>query len=112
MFADPKRVLMGGGVLAAIVLAMWMMWPATPAPSASVQSPAPARGGPPQAKGAPVAPVKLDALATDRREPSDGARNPFRFQPRVAAPPPRTALAPASPVAGLISNRDDELGET
>ena len=100
MFADPKRVLMGGGLLAAMVLALWMLWPATPAPSAlSAQTAAPARPGQAQSKGAPVAPVKLDALTADRREPGDGARNPFRFQARVAATPPRPVAPPTSTIA-------------
>ena len=95
MFADPKRVMMGGGLLAAVVVAMWMLWPATPAPSASTaQVPAPARAVRPPAKGAPVAPVKLDSLAGDRRGPGDGSRNPFRFQPRTVAPPPRQVAEP------------------
>ena len=94
MFADPKRVLMGGGLLAAMVLGMWLLWPATPAPSASApQAAAPATRA--QAKNAPVAPVKLDALTAGRREPSEGVRNPFRFQPR-AVPAPRTVEPPAA----------------
>ena len=34
---------MGGGIVAVLVLAIWMMWPASPAPSAAVPT-APARG--------------------------------------------------------------------
>lgn len=100
MFADPKRVMMGGGLLAAVVLGMWMLWPATPAPSASTPQAASSPGGRAQTPGAPVAPVKLDALTAERREPSDGARNPFRFQPKVVAPPPPVAPPTNSGLAG------------
>jgi hypothetical protein len=102
MFADPKRVMMGGGLLAAVVLAMWTLWPVTPAPSASTaQAAGPGRGVPGQAQGAPVAPVKLDALSAGRREPSDGSRNPFRFQPKVAAPPPQQQIVETPGGAGV-----------
>ena len=37
----------------------------------------------------PMAPVKLGSLNDSRDGPGEAARNPFRFQPRVVAPPPR-----------------------
>jgi hypothetical protein len=43
----------------------------------------------------PVA-VRLASLASERNEPGDSRRNPFRFQPRFAAPPP-TPPKPAEP---------------
>jgi hypothetical protein len=91
MFGDRKRVLMSGGVIAVLVLAIWAMWPSSPAPSASAP-PAQARGAQ-QAPGnpTPVAPVKIDALTAPRQGPADSNRNPFRYQPK--APPP----APARP---------------
>lgn len=89
---------MGGGIVAVLVVVMWAMWPASPAPSAS--GPAPAPGGRPAAKqaanGSELAPVKIDALTAERAEPGQGQRNPFRFQPKVVAPPPRP-VAPAPP---------------
>ena len=46
--------------------------------------------------------VKLDALEAKRTEPGGTARNPFRFQPRVVAPPPRpVAVAPPAAEAPL-----------
>ena len=54
---------MGGGIVTALVLAIWMMWPASPAPSAAV----------------PAAPVR--GAATDdqaRRDRSGGAREARR----------------------------------
>lgn len=87
---------MGAGIVTALVLGIWMLGPASPAPSASVPM-APARGaqqaaGPPAA--APVAPVKLDALLAARQEPGDRERNPFRYQPKAAPPPPKPVLMP------------------
>ncbi len=88
---------MGGGIVTALVLGIWMLWPASPAPSASVPT-APARGAQQTAKPAevaPVAPVKLDALMAARQEPSDKERNPFRYQPKAAPPPPTPVSVPA-----------------
>jgi hypothetical protein len=98
MFGDRKKLLMGGGVVAALVLAMWVMWPASPAPSASAPA-APARGaqqGGPDAKP-PVAPVNLEVLAAERVEPSEGTRNPFRYQPKAPPPPPKQAATAPPP---------------
>ena len=81
---------MGGGIVTALVLAMWMMWPASPAPSAAVPA-APVRGAEQSTKPgviAPVANVKLEALTAARQGPSERERNPFRYQPKVVPPPP------------------------
>jgi hypothetical protein len=43
---------------------------------------------------APMAPVKLAELTAPRAEPGEAARNPFRFQPKVVAPPPRPVTPP------------------
>lgn len=97
MFGDRKTLLMGGGMVTAIVLGIWMLGPGSPAPSASVPT-APARGAQQNARPAevaPVAPVKLDALMAARQEPSDKERNPFRYQPKAAPPPPRPVSMPA-----------------
>ena len=87
--------MMGGGAGAVLVLAMWMMWPASPAPSAS--GPVRARAAKSTDQSADVAPVgevKLKSLTATRDEPNQASRNPFRFQPKVVAPPPRP-VAPA-----------------
>jgi hypothetical protein len=98
MFGDRRKLLMGGGIVTVLVLAMWMMWPASPAPSAAVPV-APARGAQQTTKPgaiAPVAPVKLDKLTGERQGPSERERNPFRYQPKAPPPPPP---APPKPVA-------------
>ena len=90
MLGDRRKLLMGGGIVAVLVLAIWMMWPASPAPSAAVPA-APARGAQQASRpvgGAPLAPVKLDALTAARQQPSGTERNPFRYQPKPAPPPP------------------------
>ena len=91
---------MGGGIVTALVLAMWMMWPASPAPSAAVPA-APVRGAQQTTKPgaiAPVAPVKLDALTAERQGPSEKQRNPFRYQPKAEPPPPKPVAAPTPEV--------------
>jgi hypothetical protein len=84
-------------VVTALVLGIWMLGPASPAPSASVPG-APARGAQQTAQPAevaPVPPVKLDALMAARQEPGDRERNPFRYQPKPAPPPPAPVSMPA-----------------
>ena len=84
--------------MTALVLAIWMMWPASPAPSAAAPT-APARSAQQASRpaGAPVAPVKLDALTASRQQPSITERNPFRYQPKPVPPPPKQ-VAPPTPV--------------
>lgn len=97
MFGDRKTLLMGGGIVTALVLGIWMLGPGSPAPSASVPT-APARGAQQTAHPAgatPMAPVKLDALTAARQEPSDKERNPFRYQPKAVLPPPKPVSMPA-----------------
>jgi hypothetical protein len=98
------------GIAAAVILLMaaWTFWPSAPATTTS--APARARGAraaaAADAPAGPVGAVKLDALTAERSEPGETARNPFRFQPRVVAPPPRPVVvappvtdAPARPAA-------------
>lgn len=95
MFADRRRLLIGGAVIVVLVLAVW--YQTRPAP-ASVTAAAPRARVPrsnPEAVAAEVLkPIRLDTLKTDRGEPSGTARNPFRFQPKVVAPPPRPVAPP------------------
>lgn len=85
-------------MVGALVLAMWMLWPASPSPSAQAPAARP-RGGRAIAGPQPLAPVaavKLEALTADREEPSAKARNPFRYQPKAPPPPPPQPVAPPS----------------
>jgi hypothetical protein len=89
---------MGGGAAALMVLAMWMLWPASPAPSAS-SGPARPRGrAAAQAQSPasdPVPAVKLGSLTSPRQEPAEAPRNPFRYQPKAPPPAPRPVMPPA-----------------
>jgi hypothetical protein len=93
MAVERRQLMMGGAAGVALILALWSMWPATPAPSAGAQAAAPARGRTAgAAELAPTAPVKLDALTSSREGPGEGARNPFRFEARVAPAPSRPII--------------------
>ena len=102
MTAERRRWLIGGGVVAVLAMAVWLQVSArssTPTPTGSAARPpraatVPKRAAAPQ----PMSPVKLDALEQRRDEPTDNQRNPFRFKPKVVAPPrPETAMKPAAP---------------
>ena len=98
MFGDKRRLLLSGGAVALLVVLLWSMQPASPPPAAATQ-PRAQSGQQATAAPPPVAPVKLDSLASERQEPSDTSRNPFRYQPKVVAPPPRPVVdAPATTV--------------
>jgi hypothetical protein len=91
-------MLMSGGALAVLVLAIWSMWPSSPAPSAAT-TPAQARAGQQgQSRPVPVAPVKLDELSAPRQGPADSNRNPFRYQPKAPPPPPPRKAVEKAPV--------------
>jgi hypothetical protein len=109
MTADQRKwLLIGAGVLVAGVIAYSVMAPAAPAPapaaSASARAratrPVPAKKKDPNTEVAPpVKPVRLEALNITRDEPGEVQRNPFRFKPRVVAPPPRPVNPNPVPVA-------------
>jgi hypothetical protein len=50
-----------------------------------------------------VQPLKLAVLTAERSEPSGTARNPFRFQPKVVAPPPRPLAPPTEAVTRPVA---------
>ena len=88
---------MGGGAIAVLALAIWSMWPSSPAPSASAPVPAAPDARQARSGAAVVAPVKLEALSAERQPPSDTPRNPFRYQPKAAPPPPPKPIAVVPP---------------
>ena len=87
---------MSGGAIVVLALAIWSMWPASPAPSASTAPPA-ARAQQSSSKAAAVGAVKLDALTAERQQPTDTPRNPFRYQPKAPPPPPKFEAPPPTP---------------
>lgn len=101
MAVDRNRAILGGVVALVLVLVVWWQWPSaatSAAPSAPVTDTR-ARGGRPSpgatASNGPVE-VRLSELDNARQEPGHAARNPFRFQPKPAPPPPRV-MAPVTP---------------
>jgi hypothetical protein len=96
-----RQLALGGAVLAALVLAAWTLWPSAPAP---VRPALPARAAAATAPAVPgeVAPVRLEALKASREGPGEGARNPFRFQPKVVPPPPRPVVAAPLPTGPVV----------
>jgi hypothetical protein len=100
MPVNRRQLALGIAAVVILLLAAWTFWPASPAPTSSAQAPR-ARGrgaAAPQSAPEPVGAVKLDALVAERNEPGETARNPFRFQPKVVAPPPRPVVV-APPVS-------------
>ena len=93
MLADRRRLSIGGGIVLVLALGLW--WQLRPAPVAPA---APGRVRAPRAEAQPagdvLTAVDLGTLVADRGEPSGMARNPFRFQPKVVAPPPRPVTEP------------------
>lgn len=87
---------MGGAVIVVAGLLVWSVLDS--GPEGAVRT-TPARASTRAAReavplGAPAA-VRLDRLAADRGVPGELRRNPFQFQARVAAPPPRVVAPPA-----------------
>jgi hypothetical protein len=95
MAVDRRKLLTGGAAVLVLVLAAWRLWPsppqAVPAPPRA-NTAARSKSGPAADSLGPMAPVKLGALNDSRDAPGEAARNPFRFQARVVAPPPRPAV--------------------
>lgn len=98
MAVERRQVALGIGAAMALLLAAWTFWPTSPPATTATNRPVRVRGGARNAATAdapgPVGAVKLEALIAARSEPGDTARNPFRFQPKVVAPPPRPVVAP------------------
>jgi len=99
MFADRRRLLIGGAVVLVLAVGIWLQ--VRPAPVVATGTPARVRAPRPvpvaEPAGSALTPLHLDTLVADRGEPSGTARNPFRFQPKVVAPPPRPVTAPEPP---------------
>lgn len=105
MFADRRRLLIGGAAVLVVVLAVAAWVQSRPVP-ASVATPARARAsraGAAAQEAGPVPALKLETLAAERTEPSGTARNPFRFQPKVVAAPPRSATPPPAEMSRPVA---------
>ena len=102
MLADRRRLLIGGALVVVVALGLW--WQLRPAPVAPA-GPARARASRAEVQpaGDALNAVELGTLVADRGEPSGMARNPFRFQPKVVAPPPRPVTAPTPEIARPVA---------
>jgi hypothetical protein len=95
MPVDRRQLLLGGVGAIVLVIAAWTFWPSaatapvTAAPKTAARG---ARAASADTTPEPVAAVKLKELMLARDEPGEAARNPFRFQPKVVAPPPRPVV--------------------
>jgi hypothetical protein len=85
--------------LAAVVIYQWQSAIATPGSSDSRASAAASMRGSAGRATAAVPAVRLEALQAAQSQPAPPAagRNPFRFQARLAPPPPPVALRPGAP---------------
>lgn len=105
MAANQRTLWLGGVLVLTIVGALVARsMGTTPAAPSAAQARAAARAATrgPTAVPQGVGDVALELLDRVREEPSEGERNPFRFRPRVAAPPPPpVALPRPAPVAGV-----------
>lgn len=102
MPVDRRRLVVAGAAGVVLVLAYLWFRPSAPAPAPPQAAARPRSGRPAEGEtdaAAPVKRVRLDELQAPREEPGEAARNPFRFQPRVVAPPPRPVAAPPPPVS-------------
>lgn len=99
-----KQLALGAAAVVIVVIAAWSFWPSSPAPvSVPARTTAAVKGRAGAAPPGSVAPVKLDALKASREGPGEAARNPFRFQPKVVAPPPRQIVtAPQVPTGPVV----------
>src|SRR5687768_14197993 len=97
MFGDRRRLVMSGGAVAVLVLAICALRPSAPAAAASTSAAQSRDGGQAARTPPPVAPVKLDTLTADREPPGQTNRNPFRYEAK-AAPPSTTKQAAPPPV--------------
>ena len=97
-----RRVWLGVATVAVLVLAWRVLMPAA-APAATAPQTARQRASARANSDAePIAlrPVKLDALTAPREQPNAEKRNPFRFQPKAAPPPP--SPVPREPTVPIV----------
>ena len=94
-----------------VAVAVWLQMRSVSTPPVAPAVPPRAAAARPVKEGSgPLAPVQLAALESARQGPSDTARNPFRFQLKVAPVPVRPAVpipgpspAPAPPLGAAGS---------
>ncbi|MBM3806705.1 MAG: hypothetical protein FJW22_00760 [Acidimicrobiia bacterium] len=89
---------LGAATVGVLVVAAYTFWPSSPAPAPADQTARARARRDATASPAPLpVAVNLTALTDQRDEPGEGARNPFRFQPKVAPAPPRPVVIAPPP---------------
>jgi len=103
MFANRRRLVIVGVAILLLAVGWWWTRPAPQSSAAVGQVRAQRAASEPVA--AHAKPLRLEVLTAERGEPSGTTRNPFRFQPKVVAPPPRPLAPPVEeprPVASPV----------
>jgi hypothetical protein len=96
MAVDRRTLLTGGAAALVLIIALWSLWPSPPQAAQEpprVNTTAGSRSASVPNALEPMTGVKLGSLNDSRDAPGEAARNPFRFQPRSAAPAPRPEIA-------------------
>lgn len=96
MRPERRRLILGAAAIAVLAIALWSLWRPAPAPRTPVPQ-ARVRAGRTSGNSAPAGPadaVRLDALQASRDNPGEAGRNPFRYQPKAAAPSPTRVTTP------------------
>ena len=104
MSLDRRQLIVAAAAVIVLGLAVWTFWPSsTPAQAGAPRAASTARARSSRANAStpesgPVD-VRLETLTASaaRAQPGDAGRNPFRFQPKVVAPP-AGSMRPAQPV--------------
>jgi hypothetical protein len=105
MGSDRRKQLLLGGLVFALFVVAYNVWPRTSAPSApSSNRSRPAPRGRAQAAESPLtAPdVKIEALTAERSAVGETERNLFQFKPKAPPPPPPAPERPVAPVARAV----------
>jgi len=97
MRPERRRQILGAAAMVVLAIALWSLWRPAPTPRSTVPAQARARAGRTSGNSTPAGPadaVRLEALRTSRDEPGEAGRNPFRYQPKAAAPSPTRVTTP------------------
>ncbi len=95
----PRTWLLAVLGVSLLALVIYWMWPAASPASAPSNQPRDARKGPAAGQATGSLEVRLEDLKQPPPPPSDAERNPFRFQPKAAPPPPGFKPPTPGPVA-------------
>jgi hypothetical protein len=96
-----RQQLMLVALVVVLLIAIYRMWPATSATTATTSNrqgqPSGSRAQSTQAAGPEAPDVHLEALQGDRTKPGSAGRDLFRFKPKAPPPPPPAPKGPVQP---------------